>query len=72
MAPYSRYRKKVPKAVRTYVRSAISRSLESKRAFVNASNVNLYGEINSEFATLVYLLLVREQLRVLGSAIQLH
>lgn len=47
MAPYSRYRKKVPKAVRTYVRSAISRSLESKRAFVNASNVNIYGEINS-------------------------
>lgn len=47
VAPYARYRKKVPKAVRTYVRSAISRSLESKRAFVNASNVNIFALINS-------------------------
>ena len=46
-APLSRYRKKVPKAVRAYVRSAIGRSLESKRAFVNASNVLTYGIITA-------------------------
>ena len=47
MAPVARYRKKVPKSVRSYVRSAISRSLETKRAFVNASNANIYADITS-------------------------
>ena len=44
-APLSRYRRKVPKAVRAYVRSAIGRSLESKRAFINASNANILATI---------------------------
>lgn len=47
VAPVARYRKKVPKSVRSYVRSAISRSLETKRAFVNASNANVYADITS-------------------------
>ncbi len=46
VAPSSRYRKKVPKAIRAYVRSAVSRSLEVKRAFVNAANANIYGQIS--------------------------
>lgn len=46
MAPDARYRKKVPKSVRSYVRSAISRSVETKRSFVNASNANIYANID--------------------------
>lgn len=45
VAPGYGYRKKVPKSVRTYVKSAITRSVESKRAFVNAANTNIYAEI---------------------------
>ncbi len=45
VAPSARFRKRVPKAVRAYVRSAVSRSLEVKRAFVNAANANIYGAI---------------------------